>query len=994
MQNKGAIRLFAILLAVVSLYQLIFTYGAKQVEKEAAIYAKSVSNGDLGLEQIKEAQYLDSMSSEVALSLGLVDFTYKECKEKEINFGLDLKGGMNLILEVKVSDVLLALSNYNSDATFHKALKAADVRERNSTKDYVDLFGEEFEKLDPNAQLAAIFATPELKGVIDYKMSNGEVLDIIKKESDDAISNAFNILRTRIDRFGVTQPNIQKLEKAGRVLVELPGVKDPKRVRKLLQGTASLEFWETYDNQEVYQVIGQANVITRQIAAAEKRSEEKTDGVISDTAKKVSEEGMDLLAAIQGDSTSVDSLHDASLKSLYDYLIPSQYPGAVVGKAMARDTSKVNAYFQLDPVKNILPADMKLLWSIKPVDNNSEEGSEEAYYELVAIRVTSLDGRPRLEGDVITSARAQSTAQGDFDVSMSMNAEGAAEWARITGANVGKSIAVVLDGYVYSHPRVNEKISGGSTSITGGFTVQEAKDLANILKSGKLPAPARVVEDTVVGPSLGAEAVNAGLFSFIAAFILVLIYMIFYYHRAGLVANVALVTNVFFLFGVLASFGAVLTLPGLAGITLTLGMAVDANVIIYERIREELRAGKGLSLAITDGYKNAYSAIFDGNITTFLTAVILFIFGTGPIQGFATTLMIGIATSLFSAIFITRLIFERMLSKKKNVKFASKITENILVNSKFNFIGVRKVTYVISGIIILAGIVSMLTRGFNYGVDFSGGRNFVLQFDDKVNTVELQKTLVGLFENQNTEVKTIGSEHRVKITTKYLIDVDETEVYADSIIMAKLFEGTQPLLKDGLTFDDFSTQTILSSQKVGPTISDDIKLEALLAIVFALLGIFLYIVFRFKKVGYGLGSVLSLAHDALIVLGLYSLLKDFMPFAMDIDSAFIAAILTVIGYSINDTVIIYDRIREWGVVHPKWTLEERFNGALNSTLGRTLNTSLTTFVVLLIIFIFGGDVIRGFVFALLIGIGVGTYSSLFTAAPIVYDALIRKNKKK
>ena len=1000
MQNKGAIRLFAILLAVVSLYQLIFTYGAKKVEKEAAIYAKSVSHGDLAVEQLKEAQFLDSMSSETALNLGIVEFTYKECKDKEINFGLDLKGGMNLILEVKVSDVLKALSNYNNDETFLKALKLAEIRERNSTKDYVDLFGEEFEKLDPNAQLAAIFATPELKGIIDYKMSNSEVLKIIKEQSDNAIGNAFNILRTRIDRFGVTQPNIQDMEKAGRVLIELPGVKDPERVRKLLQGTASLEFWETYDNSEIYQIIGQADMITRQIAAASKEESNDEDQAVQgvqekDTVAKdtTSSDEIDLLSAIEGDTTQVDSLQQENVKSLFSYLMPSQYPGPVVGRALSRDTAKVNAYFKLDQVKNILPADLRLLWTIKPIDNEKRQlNTNDEYYELVAIKVTSLDGRPRLEGDVITNARKQSTPHGTWEVSMTMNAEGAAEWARITGANVGKYVAVVLDGYVYSYARVNEKISGGSTSITGDYSVEEADDLANILKSGKLPAPASVIESTVVGPSLGAEAVNAGLLSFIAAFIIVLLYMMFYYHRAGLVANVALIANVFFLFGVLASFGAVLTLPGLAGITLTLGMAVDANVIIYERIREELRAGKGTRLAITDGYKNAYSAIIDGNITTLLTAIILFIFGTGPIQGFATTLMIGICTSLFSAIFITRLMFERMLDRNKKVTFSSKLTENIFTKAKVDFINLRKIGYTLSSVIIIAGIISMATKGFNYGVDFSGGRNFILQFNNKVNTVDLQKTLVGLFDNENTEVKTIGSDNRVKVTTKYLIDADETEVNADSIIMAKLYQGTQSLLGDGVTYKDFSTKTILSSQKVGPTISDDIKLEAMWAILFALIGIFLYILIRFKNVGFGVGSIVALAHDSLIVLGLYSLLKDVMPFAMDIDSAFIAAILTVIGYSINDTVIIYDRIREWGVVHPKWTLKDRFNGALNSTLGRTLNTSMTTFVVLLIIFIFGGEVIRGFVFALLVGIGVGTYSSLFTAAPIVYDATSKAKK--
>jgi SecD/SecF fusion protein len=988
MQNKGAIRLFAILLALVSLYQLLFTFATKKVEKKAAEYAVSVAKGDAAVAQLKEAAYLDSMNSQTALNLLVAKFTYKECKEKELNLGLDLKGGMNLVLEVKVSDILKALSNHNTDPTFTQALKQAELREKNSSADFIKLFGEEFSKIDPNAQLSAIFSTPELKGKVDYKMSNADVLKVIRVEAQGAIDNAFNILRTRIDRFGVTQPNIQKLEQSGRVLVELPGIKDPRRVIKLLQGTASLEFWETYDNGEVYQYIGQADGLIRQMGVSAKATADSTKAD-RPAAEKT---GDDLLSVLDKGKTTTDSASAAKVESLFTYFSPSQYPqGPVVGMALARDTARVNYFLGLDQVKNLLPADLKLLWTVKPLSAKKTGAKDgEAIFQLVAIK-SSHDGRPPLEGDVISRATAETGQKGGFEVGMSMTGEGAKTWARLTRANIKKSIAIVLDGYVYSYPTVQDEITGGRSSISGDFTAEEAQDLANILKSGKLPAPARIVENTIVGPSLGQEAIDAGLKSCIAAFIVVLIFMVVYYNRGGWVANIALITNVFFILGVFASFGAILTLPGIAGLTLTMGMAVDANVIIYERIREEIRAGKGISLAIADGFKHAYSAIIDGNLTTMITAVILYIFGSGPIQGFATTLIIGLITSFFTAIFISRLVFEWMLAKKFEVNFGNKWTNNALTKVNIDFIGIRVKLYIFSGIIIVAGLVSAVTGGFNYGVDFTGGRTFVVRYDNAVNSAQLHKSLLPLFENQATEVKTFGEDNQVRITTKYLIEDDSNE-NADNIIMAKLYEGSKGLLKSGTTQEEFFNKNIQSTQKVGPSISDDIKMKAVWAVVFSLIGIFLYIFIRFKDWRYGLGGIISLAHDTLIVIGMFSLLRNVMPFSMEIDSAFIAAVLTVIGYSINDTVIIYDRIREWRTIHPKWELKEMFNGAMNSTLGRTINTSLTVLFVLVVIFIFGGEVIRGFIFAMLVGIGFGTYSSIFNAAPIVYDTLTYKNK--
>ncbi|MBS2213528.1 protein translocase subunit SecDF [Carboxylicivirga mesophila] len=995
MQNKGAIRLFAILLVLVSLYQLMFTFQTRRVEN----VAKEIAGGDSD----KEFAYLDSIKNETVYNFlwGARKYTYQECKEREINFGLDLKGGMNLILEVKVADVVRALSNYNTDETFLRALKEAEEAEKNSSDDFIKLFGKAFSDIDPNAQLATIFNTVELKERVSYNSTNEEVLKVIREESNSAIDNAFNILRSRIDRFGVTQPNIQRLEKAGRVLVELPGVTDPQRVRKLLQGTASLEFWETYENSELFESLVQADSKVREIEAAKapvSATEEEAEEVSAETAEEAS-----LVDQLAADATTTDSLEAASTKSLFSYLQPNhpQQRGPVVGIALSRDTAEVNAYLANPTVKSLFPKDARFFWTVKPIEKDylvsrfgSDINEKETAFQLVAIKVSTHDGRPPLEGDVITSARSQTNQRGQFEVSMSMNAEGAKTWSRLTGANVDRSIAVVLDGFVYSFPTVNQKIDGGQSQITGNFTPEESQDLANILKSGKLPAPARIVEDTVVGPSLGQEAVDSGLTSFIWAFVVVLIYMLLYYGvRSGWVADFALIANMFFIMGVLASFGAVLTLPGIAGIVLTIGMSVDANVLIYERIKEELRAGKGIQMAIKDGYNNAFSAIIDANVTTFLTGLILFLFGTGPIKGFATTLMIGIATSFFSAIFITRLIFEQMLSKNKKLVFDTKLTRNLYKNLHVRFLEKQKLFFVISAIAVLASIGSLATLGLKQGIDFTGGRTFVVRFDEQVSSVDVQKTLTDVFDGAHVEAKQFGNEgNQVRIATNYMIEENSDEI--DNQVETKLYEGLKTFIKKDISQDDFLSDYRMSSQKVGPTIASDIKKNAAYAIGFSLLVIFLYILIRFRNKEYGYGALAALVHDVIIVLGIFSLTYSFMPFSMEIDQSFIAAILTVIGYSINDTVVVFDRIREYFKLFPKRNKEEVVDAALNSTVSRTINTSLTTFVVLLVIFLFGGEVIRGFVFALMVGVLVGTYSSLFIATPVAFNFLNKKKQKK
>lgn len=984
MQNRGAIRLIAVALTLVCIYQLSFTWFAKRAERAAVQYAQ----GD----PKKEAYYLDSISSETVYNfLGLRKYTYREVKEREINLGLDLKGGMNVTLEVSVVDIIRSLSNYSNDSAFVAAIEMA--RKMPPSEDFITRFGKAFETIAPNARLAAIFNTVELRDRINFNSTNSDVLNVIKKEAESAIANSFNILRNRIDKFGVAQPNIQRLEGSGRILVELPGVKDPERVRKLLQGTASLEFWETYENSEIFPALQEANKKIKEIKDAEaalKKGEitEEPKQEVAQPQADGATQGDELLEMLktEGDSTEMDQSDWAKEFPLFAILNPNTNQqgqimrGPLVGYAHYRDTAQVNAYLNMPQVRQLLPRDLKLLWSIKPAKWDTKNN----VLELIAIKVTSRDGKPPLDGGVITDARDDfGQTSGESEVSMSMNAEGAKIWARLTADNVGRAIAIVLDNYVYSYPNVNQEIRGGRSSITGGFTINEAKDLANVLKSGKLPAPARIIQEEIVGPSLGQEAIDSGLRSFIFSFLIVLLFMVFYYsRRGGLIADMALVANLFFIFGVLASFQATLTLPGIAGIVLTMGMSVDANVLIFERIREELKAGKGLSLAISDGYKNAYSAIIDGNVTTLLTGVILYLFGSGPIRGFATTLVIGIITSLFSALFLTRLVIHFMQQRKYNITFSNRVSEGAFKDTKYNFIGARKYSYIISAAVMLIAVGSLGLRGLNYGIDFSGGRSYVVRFQQDVSTVDVAVELRGAF-GETPEVKTFGPSNQVKITTKYRID-DEGE-NVDNQIDSLLHVGLMPFLPENTSLEAFRDDFKQSSMKVGPTIAHDLRQEAIIALFFALVAIFLYILIRFKNWSYGTGAVIALFHDTVIVIGIFSLLYNRVPFGLEIDQAFIAAILTIIGYSINDSVVIFDRIREYIGLYPKRDRLVTMNNAINDTLSRTFSTSFSTLVVLVPIFFFGGDSIRGFIFGLIVGIVVGTYSSLFIASPVAYD---------
>ena len=1007
MQNKGFIRTFAVALALVCLYTLMFTFRTSSVEKAAKRYS--------GGSYEKEQAYLDSMSDQVVYNfLGMRKYTYKECKEREISLGLDLKGGMNVTLEVSSIDIIRALSNYSTNETFQKALALAKEKQKDSQSDFVTLFGEAFEEVDPNAKLASVFNTVELQNKVNFNSTNEEVLRVIRSETEGAIDNAFQILRSRIDKFGVVQPNIQQLETKGQILVELPGVKEPARVRKLLQGTANLEFWETYENSEIFPYLVEANARIKELedaakalaagdtlaSAGEAVADEAVAEEAGEAAAETSSETSLLDRLAQGGQTADSLISEADIAAeypLFNVLTPNigsdQAPmrGSTIGYAHYRDTAAVNRLLRLPQVKSLFPRDFKMLWSVKPVEFDPAGNT----FALHAIKKTGRDELPPLDGGVVVNTSAQFDEERGGSagrVQMTMNGEGARIWGRITRDNIGREIAIVLDDYVYSSPVVISEISGGNTSITGNFTITEAEDLANILKSGKLPAPARIIQDEVVGPSLGRESVRAGIISFILALVLVMIYLAFYYSTAGFIADIALLVNMFFLMGVMASAGVVLTLPGIAGIVLTLGMANDANVIIYERIREELRAGKGIKLAVSDGYKNAYSAILDGNITTFLVGLVLFFVGTGPIKGFANTLVLGILTSLFSALFITRLIFERMLAADKTPAFSIPPTENILKNTAYDFIGKRKLFYTIAVCVIALGLLSVIFNGFNYGIDFTGGRSYTVRFDQPVNTVALQESLRNTLEGNVPEVKTFGSDNQVKIITDYLLE-DTEAADADSIVEARIFEGSRSLLPAGTTQADFEAAYIINSQKVGPTIADDIKLSAVIAIILALAVMFLYILIRFKNWRFGLGSVIALVHDATITICMYSVLYRIVPFSLEINQHFIAAILTIIGYSINDTVVIFDRIREYSTLYSKRPLKDILNGAVNSTLSRTMNTSLTTMLVLLVMFIWGGDVIRGFVFAMLFGVIIGTYSSVCIASPVVYDLMSRKARK-
>ncbi len=1009
MQNKGLVRILAVCLALVCAFYLSFSLVTSHYDKKAKEYAA----GD----DAKEFLYLDSIATKKVW----FGYTLKECREKEINLGLDLKGGMNVTMEVSVPDILDALSGHNETPNYKEALARAKQKQKSSGADFVTLFIESFNEVDPNGQLASIFSTFELKDKVTLNSTNAEVEKVIREEVDGAIQNSFNVLRTRIDRFGVVQPNIQKLSQPGRILIELPGIKEPERVRKLLQGSANLEFWETYEASELLPMLAQINrdfAATAPEAAEETKAEEVKP---AEAPKAESDEIADLVENINADSAAVEADQAAQLAEykknnpLFAILNPSvnqagqAYRGPVIGTVHYVDTAKVNAMLNSQIAKAILPRDARFFWTVKAID---EAGS---YYQLVALKA-QRDGRASLEGDVITDARADFSQFSAYaNVSMSMNAEGAKTWQRLTKDNIGKSVAIVLDGYVYSFPTVQNEISGGNSQITGNFTVEEAKDLANTLKSGKMPAPARIIEESVVGPSLGREAIQAGMWSFLLGFVLILIYMVFYYGWIpGLIADAALLCNVFLLLGILASFSAVLTLPGIAGIVLTMGTAVDANVLIYERIREELRSGKGMRKAIEDGFKGAITAIIDANVTSFLTGAILAIFGTGPIKGFAVTYMIGIISSFLTAVFITRLLLEDYAGKDnaKELSFTTKLMKNFLQNVHFDFVNARKWAYCLSGALVIFAILGLEPHIFgklNLGIDFSGGRNYVVRFDRNINTQDVRESLDKTFsatledgELFSLNVITYGNDaNQVRISTNYRIHEETAE--ADEAIEALLYEGCKPFLGEDITFNDFrSTESnaavgIMQSQKVGPAIADDITTSAVWAVLAALVVIFLYILLRFRNFAYSVGALTALAHDTVIVLGLYAILWKIMPFSMEIDQAFIAAILTVIGYSINDTVVIFDRVREYNKLYPKREKKVNINDALNNTLSRTFSTSVSTFVVLLAIFIFGGETIQGFVFALLVGVIVGTYSSVFIASPIAYDiqlAQARRAEKK
>ncbi len=1028
MQNKGAIKVFALLLTLACIFYLSFTWITRSVETEAVEYAegivngqkyktlaKEVANGNTSKEQsildsIKGRiadRYLDSMKKEVVYNLFIAEYTYEECKKNELNLGLDLRGGMNVTLEVSMIDIVRGLSNGSTDVMFNKSL---DETQKNlgvkNNDDFITAFEKTYKRNAPNAKLGPIFQTVENKSEISYNSSNEEVIAYIRKKASESVSNAEKTFRSRIDRFGVTQPNIQKLEASGRILVELPGVKDKQRVRELLQGTANLEFWETYENGEIAQLMDKANFAIRQtlfpetIVAVRDTTAAKDSTSVDVKADSLGTKDSAALAAIKTPSVNPQDtalknfLKRMPLYSNYSPLRPlieydekgqpKKYAdGPAVGRSYSKDdTAKVNQYLGILRTKNIFPSKVKFMWSSKAIEQKDENGKViGTYYELYVIKQTDAKGKAALSGDIITKANK------DYDqrsggvplISMSMNSDAAEKWKKITGANKGKCIAIVMDNMVFSSPRVNQEISGGSSQITGNFTESEADALAAILSAAKLPDPARIVEENIVGPTLGQEAIDSGLMSFAIALMVILLFMASYYNKSGLVANVALVFNMFFVMGVLTSLGAVLTLPGIAGIVLTIGLAVDANILIFERVREELALGKGTPIAIKEGFKHAMSSIIDSNVTLLLLGIILYAFGSGPVQGFATTLCVGIIASLFSAILITRVIFEWMLERKMEIPFDTKATRNAFKNINIDFVGKRKIYYAISTLIIVAGVVMYFKHGgLNLGVDFKGGRTYQVRFEKDMNTEDIKKALSAPFEG-SPEVKTLGSANQAKITTTY--KVSDNSATADSDAEAALNKGLSTLN---------AKYEVMSQQKVGPTIATDIVYGAYGAILFSCLMMFVYIVIRFRKWQYGLGSVVALFHDVLIVLSCYTIFDGIVPFSLEIGQDFIAAILTVMGYTMTETVVVFDRIRERLADSGKSDVfgEERnklINYALNSTLSRTILTSLTVFFVLLVIFIFGGDSIRGFIFALLIGRIIGTYSSLCISTPIVVD---------
>jgi SecD/SecF fusion protein len=993
MHNKGLIRLFAILFGIVCIYQLSYTYIATQIEDNAEKFAEAkISDSEDNYADLREEQvsfYLDSVSNKPYF----IGITYEDAKNKELNKGLDLKGGINVILQISVKDILRNMANKTDDPDFNKAIAEASKKLKNSQQTYLELFFESFNEIE-GAKLASpdIFANKDLSDEINFNMTNDQVQPIIKRKIDESIVSAFEVIRERIDKFGVTQPNIQRLGESGRILVELPGAKDISRIQQLLQSTAQLEFWDVYQAGDLINFFVEANTIAAQNLALQESTTDET----TETEEKVvdSTDTDSDLEELLDSSEDVESEDEQIAKEnpLFIKLQISQdQNSAVLGFAQISDTAVVNNYLRDEKARAALKDEQRFLefkWG-KPAKDSE-------IVELYAIK-GNRKNEPQLSGSVIVDAKQEYTQTGEVVVSMKMNGRGSQIWEEMTGkAYENQSqIAIVLDNIVYSAPGVTSgPISGGNSQISGDFTILEAKDLANVLRAGKLPASADIIQSEIVGPSLGQEAIDSGFNSFLIALVLVLLWMIFYYGKAGLYADIALVVNIVFIFGVLAGLKAVLTLPGIAGIVLTIGMSVDANVLIFERIKEELASGKAQYEAIKDGFKNALSSILDANVTTGLTGLILLLFGTGPIKGFATTLLIGILTSLFTAIFITRLFLDGYGKNNKALAFSTPPTKNFLKDIFVNFLNKRKIAYIFSGALMVLSIILLSTKGLNQGVDFVGGRTYTVRFDQAVNPDELETALTT--ELGSADIKTFGSDNQVKITTNYKVDEEGIEI--DQEIVGVMYNAFQSYFPDGFTREQFSLSQgdeseygIMSSMKVGPTIADDIKKASFWAITGSLIVVFLYILLRFRRWQFSVGAVIAVIHDTLIVLGLFSLLHGLMPFSLEIDQAFIAAILTVIGYSLNDTVVVFDRIREYYNIHLKWNLSKIINIGASSTLSRTLNTSFTTLIVLLAIFIFGGDSIRGFMFALIIGVIVGTYSSVFIATPIMFDTSSRTN---
>ena len=1005
MQSKGAITFVAILIGLACVFQLSFTAATAIQESKAAKAAQRVveqvqqSPSFAEVSELDRAFYLDSVrtgaNKEYIDSLAnkkvYFNYTYKNVKEKELNLGLDLKGGMNIVLQLDLAELVRSCAREKTTEEFNKAMALAQERADQTHEDFISLFAAAWDEVAPGKRLSFDIDLDKLSGDVKNKSkaTNEEIISLLKEEAKSAIDNSYQVVERRVNQFGVAQPNIQKVAGTGRILVELPGVKEPERVRKLLQGTASLEFWETYTAQEIQPYLQELNETVRLQNEALESTEGKTAEVKDEPQEEKSLESELAAASDEQANQTEDYLRKSN--PVFSRLQMFGGNSALLGVAHYRDTAQINTWIAEN--RSLFPGDFVPAWSFKAFEG--ENVIPDTYFELIALK-SHVGKGPALDGKYISSAVVNyNQMTGAPEVSMAMNSKGAIEWENITGENIGRQIAIVMDGQVYSYPNVQNKISGGNSSISGHFTQQDADDLANVLKSGKLSTPARIVQEQVVGPSLGSESIRHGLISFIIAFILVLIYMIIFYRRAGIAADIALLCNVLFLFGALASFGTVFTLSGIAGLVLTMGMAVDANVIIYERIKEELNAGKALRLAISDGYKNAYSAILDGQITTILTGIILYIFGSGTIRGFAAVLVIGIITSVFTSIFITRLIFEARLKRNKDITFASDWSSRFLKNTHIDFLGMRKRTYLISGIVCLICLAFIFTKGFSLGVDFSGGRTYTVRFDQQVTPEQVRAALLDEFQ-ESSEVKQFGGASQMRITTKYMVNDKSSET--DRLIESKLYNALKGFYANDLTLESFTSTLenpngIVSSDRVDASIASEVRRDAVIAVILALIVIFGYIAFRFKNWTWGIGGVSSLVHNSIIVIGFYSIFSGVLPFTLDVDQTFIAAVLTIIGYSINDNVVIFDRIREYRTLFPKRPLEQNINEALNATLSRTINTSVSTLLVLLAIAIFGGESIRGFSVSLALGVLVGTYASIFIGTPIMYDLNRRKLAK-